>query len=47
MPRGVLCDLIDCRFNQGGECDNDEIDLDSTATCQTYEPRGGVNADRG
>jgi len=40
MPRGVLCDNIDCRFNQSGECWADDIELDSTATCETYEPKG-------
>lgn len=41
-PRTVLCDNTDCKFNQEGECDGgvEEIDLDSTGTCQTYEPKG-------
>ena len=43
MPR-CYCDLTECRFNRGGECDNDEIELDYTGTCQSYEQKSGGEA---
>jgi hypothetical protein len=35
----VLCDQTDCKFNENGQCVNDQIELDYTGTCRSYEPR--------
>ena len=44
MPR-VECDVIECKFNHSGVCDNDYIDLDYTGTCQSYEQKSGLESD--
>ena len=38
MP-DVDCNLIECRFNRGGQCTNDKIELNYNATCISYEER--------
>lgn len=38
--KGQMYDWVTHTYSHlGGECDADEIDLDSTATCQTYQPK--------
>jgi hypothetical protein len=38
MPE-VICDLTECKYNQVGKCENDNIELDATGNCQTYEDK--------
>jgi hypothetical protein len=43
MPK-VFCDQMECHFNIGGECTHDEIELDYTATCVSFEEKTGTEA---
>ena len=38
MPN-VKCVLIECIFNQGGECSSNEINLNYNGICADYEEK--------
>jgi len=36
----IRCSVFDCRYNYGGWCDLDYIEINVGRTCTEYEPAG-------